>query len=128
MIDLIKIGVGRPTLYGPDVLEKTFQYLNIYTELGHEIPSNSGLAYYLGVTRQTVYEWGKDENKKEFSYMLDRIQQKQEIDCLSKGLNGDYNSNIAKLVLTKHGYHDKQDVDTQGGISVTISSNDAGNL
>jgi hypothetical protein len=33
---------------------------------------------------------------------------------LGKGLNNEFNSNITKLVLVKHGYHDRaQQTDTQ---------------
>ncbi len=120
--------VGRPSIYGPDILEKAKEYLVCYRDLGHEIPSNSGLAFYLGVGRQTIYDWCKDDNKKEFSYIVERLQQKQEIDLVSNGLNGTYNSNISKLILGKHGYSDKQEIDTSGGLIVTIDSKDAGNL
>ena len=41
------------------------------------------------------------------------------------GLKGDFNSTITKLVLGKHGYHDKQDVGLTGGVNVIIEGNDA---
>jgi len=120
--------VGRPSKYGPEILEKTFEYLHIYQELGHVIPSATGLAFYLGVTRKTVHMWANDDDKAEFCYTFDRIQQKQELDSLSGGLNSTYNPQIAKLVLHNHGYHDKQDLNTQGAVTVVIDSKDAGNL
>ncbi|WP_415843310.1 terminase small subunit [Xenorhabdus thuongxuanensis] len=30
---------------------------------------------------------------------------------INKGLTGDFNSTIAKMMLTKHGYSDKQEID-----------------
>ena len=33
---------------------------------------------------------------------------------IAKGLKGEFNASITKLMLTKHGYTDKQDVTTGG--------------
>ena len=49
---------------------------------------------------------------------------KQEKDLINKGLTGDFNSTITKLILTKHGYSDKQDID-HSGINLTVSKDDA---
>ena len=35
----------------------------------------------------------------------------QRLVLLNKGLTGEFNSNITKLVLGKHGFHDKREVD-----------------
>jgi len=49
-----------------------------------------------------------------FSHILDNINKKQEQVLLKNGLNNQFNSNITKLVLGKHGYHDRaQQGDTQ---------------
>jgi hypothetical protein len=50
----------------------------------------------------------------------------QERILVSKGLKGEFNSNIAKLALGKHGYTDKQDVTSDGkalplaGIEISV--------
>jgi len=43
---------------------------------------------------------------------------------MSCGLSGEFNSNIAKLALGKHGYHDKQDNTLSGpdGKPVTVAA------
>ena len=70
-------------------------------------PVSAGLALVLGLSRETLRLWSKDEDKKEFFGILERINQKQECVLLDNGLNGTFNSNITKLVLGKHGYHDR---------------------
>lgn len=45
--------------------------------------------------------------------MLDDIISTQEQILLNRGLMGAFNSNITKLMLSKHGYSDKQEIDHQ---------------
>jgi len=106
--------MGRPTKYNTALLEKAQHYLDHYEEYDEVIPSAVGLALVLDITRSTLYAWARDEDKKVFSHILDNINKKQEQIILRKGLNNEFNSNITKLVLGKHGYHDRaQQTDTQ---------------
>ena len=106
--------MGRPTKYSTALLEKAQHYLDHYEEYDEVIPSAVGLALVLDITRSTLYAWARDEDKKVFSHILDNINKKQEQIILRKGLNNEFNSNITKLVLGKHGYHDRaQQTDTQ---------------
>lgn len=100
--------VGRPSELA-ECLEKAREYLNGgYESVGEVIPNIAGLACYLGKARSTVYEYA--EKSKEFSDILEAILSLQESKLLNNGLKGDFNSTIAKLILTKHGYTDKQEV------------------
>ena len=126
---------GRPTKMTPELMEKARKYLptcvdelvkftkQVNEEKGYEIyenrlkvnlPSIAGFALWLNISRDTVYEWGKEPG--EFSDILGKVQAMQEKVLLEKGLSGDYNSTIAKLILAKHGHSDKvvQDI-TSGG-------------
>jgi hypothetical protein len=106
--------MARPTKYNTAILEKAQHYLDHYEEYNEVIPSAVGLALVLNLTRSTLYEWAKAEDKKEFSDILDNINKKQEQILLRKGLNNEFNSNITKLVLGKHGYNDRaQQADSQ---------------
>lgn len=106
--------MARPTKYSTALVEKAQHYLDNFEEYDEVIPSAVGLALVLNITRSTLYEWAKDDNKKEFSDILDNINKKQEQVLLKNGLNNKFNSNITKLVLGKHGYHDRpQQADTQ---------------
>lgn len=108
--------VGRPTDYNDDILGIAKDYLtNFKTEHGHMIPSVVGLAKVLGKTRETLYAWAKQEGKEEFSDILAKINNDQCHELINGGLSGEFNSNITKLVLGKHGYHERQEVSGPGG-------------
>jgi len=111
---------GRPTKYNPELVEKAKAYITDYGMYEDVIPSIAGLSCALKVNRDTLYDW---ENKyPEFSDILREIKATQEKVLLNKGLSGDFNSQITKLVLGKHNYHDKQDVDVKGEMSVNIGT------
>lgn len=101
---------GRPTKYNELTLEVAENYLRNYEKFDDVIPSHIGLSLVLGINAETLYSWNKDPRKPEFTNILERILKKQHQVLISKGLSGEFNSNIAKLVLGKHGYSDKSDV------------------
>jgi hypothetical protein len=115
--------MGRPTKYNTALLEKAQHYLDNYEEYDEVIPSAVGLALVLDITRSTLYAWARDEDKKVFSHILDNINKKQEQVLLKNGLNNQFNSNITKLVLGKHGYHDRPQ---QEGTQVQVIINRGG--
>lgn len=119
------MSIGRPTEYTPEVLAIANEYLsNFNTEHNHAIPSVVGLAKVLKKSRECLYNWARDESKKEFSDILDQINTDQELELINRGLDGTFNSNITKLVLGKHGYHDKQDatIANPDGTNITPST------
>lgn len=106
--------VGRPTKYTPKLVEAARFYAEQFNELGDEFPSAGGLALHLGISRSIIYDWAKEESKAEFSDILERIQCKQENILLNKGITGEFNSNITKLVLGKHGYSERKEHELTG--------------
>lgn len=102
--------MARPTDYSEKIIEKTKKYLSSYQESGDVIPSVAGLAIYLKVARSTIYDWASQEDKKEFSDILQDILSEQEKTLLNRGLKGDFNATIVKLALGKHGYKEQSDV------------------
>ena len=99
---------GRPTEYNDEVVAKAWEYIDNYETYGHAIPSLVGLCKVLNRGKSTLYDWAKDPEK-EFSDILEAINENQELVTFNAALRGDYNASIAKLLLGKHGYHDKQD-------------------
>lgn len=147
--------VGRPTEYTPELIAKAREYLatcedeevKVVTgtsqnggeffkhKLNVKIPSKGGLAIALGVSRETLYAWAKEYP--EFSDIMDAMGAKQEAALIGKGLSGDYNSTIAKVLLTKHGYRDAVDSDLTskgkalpiyGGLSVQTDNSNEQNI
>jgi len=116
--------VGRPPEFNQEVLEKANAYINscldsFYQQVKTEgkdsttwdnkidvkMPTIEGLAFYLTVSRQTVYNW--EAQYAEFGEITERIKQIQADRLIQKGLSGDYNPTIAKVILGKHGYIEK---------------------
>lgn len=122
------MSAGRPTMYEEAILINSKAYIDScedesraivtmqgdgYTKYDEKLivklPTIEGLARYLQIHRSTLYAWQKEHP--EFSDIIEELQQKQAERLLSNGLSGDYNSTIAKVLLTKHGYTDKQEID-----------------
>lgn len=108
---------GRPTTCTEEVIEQAYTYIENYHQHDHAIPSVVGLCEAINRARSTVYDWAKEDGNP-FSDILSRINEKQEQVLLSKGLTGDFNSAITKLVLGKHNYHDRVD---QTNVNVEMS-------
>ena len=100
---------GRPTDYTPELVEAAWDYA-----LGNwqqdKVPSVAGLACAIGVRRETCHAWAKDKDK-EFSNILSKIAETQERVLINKGLDGQFNASITKLMLSKHGYSDRVETD-----------------
>ncbi|MFP5263733.1 MAG: terminase small subunit [Blastocatellia bacterium] len=106
-----KMPAGRPTEYGPRIIKQAQEYLKKYREFDEVIPTIEGLSVYLGIRRSTIYDWASQEDKKEFSDILESILSMQGKTLVAKGLSGDFNSTITKLMLSKHGYRESQEID-----------------
>ena len=120
--------VGRPTKYNDEILEKARDYIANFADYGDVIPQIAGLSMHLDIARETVYDWAKQEDKREFSDIVRRLLSEQERTLMNKGLGGEFNPNITKLALSKHGYAEKQDIHATGGFKVQIGDDDAEGL
>lgn len=110
--------VGRPTLYNKETISSTKEYIANCNDKPYKvggkimwtvnIPTIEGLALKLKVTKETIYDW--ESKYQEFSDLLSELRSVQADRLLNKGLSGDYNHTIAKLMLIKHGYRDGIDV------------------
>lgn len=111
--------IGRPTKYNAELLEKAQKYLEVYEQHGDVVPTIEGLSLYLDVGERTIYTWAGEKSKKEFQHTLARLKSKQKQMIVAKGLTGDFNSAIAKLVLSaNHGMHEKQEHGHSGGVAI----------
>lgn len=108
------MSAGRPTEYSDEMLPKIRHYIDNFSEYGDKAPSIVGLCRVLKRGRSTLYEWSKDSDKGGFSDMFAEIGEEQERVVVNGGLSGDMNSTIAKLMLAKHGYSDKQETQLTG--------------
>lgn len=102
--------MAPPRKYTDDELEsRVLDYLKNWETLGDKIPTVSGLACELDVSRETVYEWCR--KKPWISDILQKLMANQERKLTNGGLGGEFNPVLTKLFLSKHGYHEKQEVE-----------------
>lgn len=115
-----KNSVGRPSKLTRELVDKAnFYMLSDFQTQGDAVPSHAGLCCYLGVVKSTIYEFAKSECELgvEFSNTLAAVKVKQEKMLLSGGLLSTYNAQITKLMLSNHGYSEKQEVEHSGNIA-----------
>lgn len=105
--------VGRPTKYDPKFCEKADEYLkqqqDEWLENGKirvHLPTVEGFALFLDVSKKTLYTWAGEHE--EFLHALNKIMTKQLQRLVEMGLSGEYNSVIAKLMLSNnHGMKER---------------------
>ena len=102
-----KCQTGRPTKLTNEVMAKAEEYINTYSDYNHAFPSIVGLSFILNVSRSSVNLWATKNSR--FSDILEKIKEKAELVAWQKGLMGDYNANLVKLLLGKFGYSDRVD-------------------
>ena len=137
---------GRPTKYLKEYVATAYAYLDVCqddvvqvlesvnpktgrerytTKFKVNLPTIEGFARYLGVNTTTLYEWAK--TREQFSNALRDIKTEQATRLQNMGLSGDYNSTIAKLILSSnHGMSEKTITDlTTKGESLNFDDNQA---
>lgn len=103
--------VGRPKKLTPELMEEARKYLSEMDISIHTLlPTIEGLAIALHISRDTVYEWEKEN--KDFSDIVNQLRADQGQKLIQNALLGKYNATIAKLILSgKHGYVEKTETD-----------------
>lgn len=107
--------MARPTEYNVDVLQRAREYLHQLPE-DEAIHSIEGFAQHVGVSRSTIYLWESQKIDQEFSDIVEELREKQAKTLVNKGLKGEFQPSITKVMLTKHGYRE--------GIDQTTNDND----
>lgn len=111
---------GRPTEYTQETIDAAWEYVNGGWQKveGAVIPSLVGMCRVINRGKSTIYDWAKDPEK-EFSDIVQALNELQEEILANKGLVGDFNASITKLIMTKHGYSDKQEVQQTTKLSLS---------
>lgn len=104
--------VGRPSKYDDKVQAMAEDYVENFKDYGDVVPTLAALALHVGVSIPTLYAWAKDDNP-EFLYVFNRLELLQHKSLVNGGLAGGFNPAVTKMMLTKHGYSDRQEIDHQ---------------
>lgn len=133
--------VGRPSELAETLVKAKEYLMGGYENVGEVIPSIAGLACYSGKARKTLREYAAQDD--EFCTTYEGILCLQESKAINNGLTGVFNSTIAKLVLSNHGWDKREstelerlqveklkrelqiDEDVQQPVEVTIGVEDA---
>lgn len=117
---------GRKTKCDDDLIAAAWAYAEGgWQDVGDKVPSMAGLACEIGVHRETMRLWSKNEDHPFFA-ILRVIAEKQERVLLNSGLSGEFNPPITKMMLSKHGYSDRVETDhTSSDGSMTPQDNSA---
>ncbi len=118
--------MARPSEYLDEYVSKVDEYLLLHKDeeidskkLRVKLPTIEGFALFIGVSKKSLYNWS--EEHPEFLHALGKIETEQKERLINSGLSGDYNSTIAKLILSaNHGMSEKTETDiTSKGEGIT---------
>ena len=102
---------GRPSQFSEEHIRLAQEYIDTWKELGDEVPQLAGLAEHCGICKDTRLKYEKVSE--EFAVLCARVRLMQEKALINKGLARKADSSLCKLLLMKHGYTDRQQVDHQ---------------
>lgn len=102
--------MGAPSKYTPELLEKAYEYAKTWKALGDPVPMLCGLACHCGIHKQTISKYRKEHD--EFDVLCARVEEEQERVLLTMGLTRKHDNSLTKLMLMRHGYNERTQVDT----------------
>ena len=95
-----------------------------YVQRPVPLPTISGFAASIRVSRETLWRWGEAHPK--FKDALERARTMQEDLAVRMGLAGAYPASLVALVLKNcAGWKDKSDVEFSGGVRLVFDAQDA---
>ena len=102
---------GRPTKLTAELINRAREHVESFDVSTYTLlPTIEGLALELRISRDTIYEWEKENS--DFSDIVTELRAKQANKLIQNSLAGKYNASIAKLILSgKHGYVEKNETD-----------------
>jgi len=111
--------VGAPSKYTESMPDRLRDYVHGgFAGDGDVIPTKAGFAVLVEVCEKTLDNWGSEHP--EFLRMLQYLLAKQHKLLINKGLTGDYNSTIGKMLLcSDHGHKERSE--TTHDMSTTLA-------
>lgn len=136
---------GRPTTYREEMPDLVMEYLKTRQDVYEDVPkcenpetgaitytkrqkvsmpTLEGLSSFLGTTKTAMLSWEKQFPK--FHCALEEVRRAQHDRLMDKGLSGEYNPTIAKLVLSSnHGYAEKTKTEHSGDLTISVEKKEA---
>jgi len=103
--------MGRNKLLNDEIRKEAEKYLRDTENMSANtlLPTIDGLALYIKIHRDTVYQWEKEDP--DWADFLDELRATQAEKLIQNGLMGRYNAPMSKMLLSKHGYVEQSSVD-----------------
>jgi hypothetical protein len=104
---------GKAGILTPDLLDRMDRYLDErqWQDFHHVIPNLAAMCVLLGISSFTFRQWldgdGSGEYRDRITKFYARLMDEQQAVLLAGGLSGAFNSTIAKVLLSKHGFSEK---------------------
>jgi hypothetical protein len=100
---------GRPSVYRDDMPAKIYKYIK-EQKSKDSIPTCAGACLALGINKDTLYAWEKDDSKKEFSDALYSLRLEQEDLLLTGAIQGKFKERSSIFILSSvHGYVERKE-------------------
>src|SRR3990167_7243506 len=116
--------MARPTKLTKELLDKARTY-----EKSGVVPSIEDFALFVELNRDTIYDWrekGRSQEANplqiEFSDIIERVLVQQSKELMDGGLRNKFNPTITKLLMSKHGYSERQDIEHSGEQKVIVET------
>lgn len=130
---------GRPTTYKEEYVDLVHEYIatcvdeqytlikssgttseTVENKIKVNLPTIEGFGIWSGFATSTMEGWAKQNEK--FSGALEELKKEQKRRLLNSGLSGDYNSTIAKLILSSnHGMAEKTENKNEDTVKMDFS-------
>ncbi len=103
-----------------ELLDAAWEYIDSFESEGDEIPSIAGFCRLTKASRKNTYLWLENtegnELREEWALVHEMLMTEQERTLLNGGLSKKFDSALTKMILTKHGYSDKQAIEHSGSL------------
>ena len=100
---------GRPSIYRDDMPAKIYRYIK-EQKSKDSIPTCAGACLALGINKDTLYAWEKDDSKQEFSDALYALRLEQEDLLLTGAIKGKFRERSSIFILSSvHGYVERKE-------------------
>lgn len=93
------------------MVAKAQEYIDTWESSDDPVPMLCGLAVHCGICTATVSVWQGNPENEAFAKVCARVKSEQERVLLQKGLTRQHDNSITKLMLMRHGYSDRQEID-----------------
>lgn len=116
---LTKHAGGRPTKYYPEITIKIEEYIATTGRENTSLPTVEGLSLYLGISKETLYQWA--DEYPEFSDAIKRILAQQKKQLMDDGMYGGKEVNSAMAIFLLKVNHGMKENDPSTLVQVNVT-------